>query len=838
MERIRRIQVTAALITAVIILTTMPVLAGERDALRDLPSGGRVVIDDTIITIGDPAVTPSPGERWHGYDIPMSIPTEQGVQPSLAHDELGAIYCAYRNDAGNEIRILSSDDGGATWGGVVNISSGVATLKNPSLTLARGAENWLLMAYVHDETEIRILRTNLDNYSDSSISVVSDTAGGKGWPRIVTDGLEYSAWYGYVIFNANAPDGWLLAFSRTTDYGATWSWPSDYLYFYCGVGSGGWYEGSTGQPDIAFGNGVLQVVFDDIGPCSGTDYDLWTTASTNYGSDWSAPAALVAGADVERDPTIAAMDSGSGAAGMVVAYTETASFDSDIRGIASSDGGSSWGSPFDLATSSLDSEKRARLGVEPGGNRFHLVYQRLDGDTGAAHIDYEYADYPALSTWTEREAVNYGGTALHYSDTRPDVAAIPGADPDLAAVMVWSDYRDGYSRVYCDGPGAVALGTIIVDTNPDSLETMWELYGPDGYYYLSVLDETLTDMPVGDYTIFWYPVDDWAEPDPIAFGLLEGEVETIVGTYLSIPPQIYELVDQPNDQGRQVRMSWEPALHDPASVNGYTVYRKQESGREGGGHRAGDRLEGWDGLVWLPAHGDASYHYVAPTLCDSTDAGICWSVFMVRATTLDPLIFWDSSENWGYSVDNLHPDAPGGLAMPASNLLAWDPCPDHDFDYFTVYVDDDENFDSPTLVGYTTDTSLDVSGTSGSWLAVSATDENGNESELSTILYNSTNAGELPPAAFALRQNVPNPFNPSTSIGFELPKPAAVTLTIFDLAGREVRMLAERELFVAGRHALSWDGRDGAGTMLSTGIYLYRIEAGGQRAIRKMTLLK
>jgi hypothetical protein len=93
------------------------------------------------------------------------------------------------------------------------------------------------------------------------------------------------------------------------------------------------------------------------------------------------------------------------------------------------------------------------------------------------------------------------------------------------------------------------------------------------------------------------------------------------------------------------------------------------------------------------------------------------------------------------------------------------------------------------------------------------------------------------PRKFALFQNQPNPFNPETRIIYQLPEACQVRLTIFNLRGQKVRTLFEGHQGV-GTHALLWDGRDSSGRPLSSGIYLYRLEAGQFLQTRKMTLMK
>ncbi|HWR83361.1 MAG TPA: dockerin type I domain-containing protein [Candidatus Deferrimicrobium sp.] len=93
------------------------------------------------------------------------------------------------------------------------------------------------------------------------------------------------------------------------------------------------------------------------------------------------------------------------------------------------------------------------------------------------------------------------------------------------------------------------------------------------------------------------------------------------------------------------------------------------------------------------------------------------------------------------------------------------------------------------------------------------------------------------PAEFALHQSYPNPFNPSTQISFSLPNAGRVALEVFNLLGQHVVTLVD-EFREAGAHSVTWDGTDAQGQPVSTGVYLYRLEASGFSATRKMMLLK
>ena len=94
------------------------------------------------------------------------------------------------------------------------------------------------------------------------------------------------------------------------------------------------------------------------------------------------------------------------------------------------------------------------------------------------------------------------------------------------------------------------------------------------------------------------------------------------------------------------------------------------------------------------------------------------------------------------------------------------------------------------------------------------------------------------PTRFALHDNVPNPFNPLTTIRYELPVTAAVSLRIFDVSGRLVAVLKDGEVETAGRHEVVWRGRDRSGRQAAAGVYFYRMEGGGFGQTRRMVLVK
>jgi hypothetical protein len=93
------------------------------------------------------------------------------------------------------------------------------------------------------------------------------------------------------------------------------------------------------------------------------------------------------------------------------------------------------------------------------------------------------------------------------------------------------------------------------------------------------------------------------------------------------------------------------------------------------------------------------------------------------------------------------------------------------------------------------------------------------------------------PTVSALYQNHPNPFNPVTTIGFDIPEQASVKLSIYDVSGKLVRTLVDEEMD-SGRKTVIWNGRDMAGREAASGVYFYYLETPAHRQSKKMILLR
>jgi len=333
-------------------------------------------------------------------------------------------------------------------------------------------------------------------------------------------------------------------------------------------------------------------------------------------------------------------------------------------------------------------------------------------------------------------------------------------------------------------------------------------------------------------------------------------------------PIISSITDIPNDQGRQVTLTWKRCGPDrpgsSVSITGYAVYRKIDknlsSCNEPGERVSGSELKidtggrgcysyppgDWHYLTNVPARAESEYSIVVSTLADSTISdGMYYSTFFVSALTATPGVYYDSEPDSGYSVDNLRPEAPGAFAVDyntgSGNHLSWEECEDEDFMRYNIYRSEESGFEpgAENLVHSTIDMQW-IDNTEDSWkynYKISSLDFSGNESDPREP--DEVTGIEVPgvPSDFALYQNYPNPFNPVTTIRFDLPESSNVRIIIYSAKGRKVKILLAGKM-TAGQKHVDWNGMNENGVKAASGVYFYRISADRFRETRKMILMR
>ena len=243
----------------------------------------------------------------------------------------------------------------------------------------------------------------------------------------------------------------------------------------------------------------------------------------------------------------------------------------------------------------------------------------------------------------------------------------------------------------------------------------------------------------------------------------------------------------------------------------------------------------WEVVGSLWAAQQDEYLVQATTLADSSQT-IPWAVFCVTAHTAIPSLWYTSLPDSGYSVDNIAPAVPAHLAL-AAGALTWDPAPEPDFAYSTVYGSNVPYLDDSAVpLGDTVVPTFTIAASYPNYL-VTARDVAGNESD-AAVVSTATAVGDAPPARTALVGAAPNPFNPRTVVRYELARTEVVTLRIYDAAGRLVRALVDGVPQPAGRYEATWDGRNGGGAAAAAGVYCGRLTAGDHVETCRMTLVK
>jgi len=355
--------------------------------------------------------------------------------------------------------------------------------------------------------------------------------------------------------------------------------------------------------------------------------------------------------------------------------------------------------------------------------------------------------------------------------------------------------------------------------------------------------------------------------------------------------QIASIDDVPNDQGGlvDVTISADEDLAIDDEVTGYNIYRRVDGGTlAAGGMEAseasvvGDHqsiktpsgkdawplpntkvvsrgddfyVVGSPGLSSAASFPPGTWKVVATVFATQSDSYIVeattggdfpiYSTYVVTTHTTTPSLWFISDPDSGYSIDNIVPGVPAAFSVvynSDNNYLSWQQNTEQDFQYYRVYRSTDASFtpDPSNLVQATDDlTWIDgVANPSAQFYKMTAVDDAGNESDPASPSTATSTQDPVIPNTFVLHQNVPNPFNPATTIHYDVARGGgAVTLRIFDAKGRLVKTLIDG-VQSEGQKSVAWSGLNDGGQQVATGVYFYRLTAQGFSQTRRMVLLK
>ncbi len=244
-------------------------------------------------------------------------------------------------------------------------------------------------------------------------------------------------------------------------------------------------------------------------------------------------------------------------------------------------------------------------------------------------------------------------------------------------------------------------------------------------------------------------------------------------------------------------------------------------------------------LTWDASTDPGTVHYVvygSTSGQDRTDIGqpasprlnvaaYAYPYFLVSA------VDWNDNESAATSVADA--DAPG---VPHNvtfrdNRIAWEAPRAVDVDHYTIYGSEHDAFDQPkTLILETTETFYVVGKEAFAYYYVTATDQWGNEGQAARA--------KTPAVTFTLAiEAFPNPFNPETTIRYDIPRRGRAVVAVYDARGVLIATLVDTDR-EAGSFEVQWNGTDDVGAPVGSGVYFARLDLGGDVKTRKLVLLK
>ncbi len=386
---------------------------------------------------------------------------------------------------------------------------------------------------------------------------------------------------------------------------------------------------------------------------------------------------------------------------------------------------------------------------------------------------------------------------------------------------------------------------------PATLEMDWENVMPYDYTYRV----EYAYMPYGGTWGEWTELANNYDDDSFDHAITEGgyykyHVISLYGADESMPneseifevrrlmdePAIISVMDVPEDQGGKVVVSFAASGFDILGGMTNELYTVESY-----------IADQWVAVGNTAAYGSNEYSVLVNTINDSVDEGATNAQEFRVVAALGEDAFMSEIAS-GYSTDDIAPPAPSGLAgeiLDGSGIaLSWDPVNINDLGLYEVYRGTNPEMTDGVVLGQTasteyTDSDVDFVNGATYYYAVAGLDIHENLGEASSSQVVTVVSVDLQglPEDYALSQNYPNPFNPSTSINFSLPEAAEMTLIVYDLSGREVARLIDASM-TAGYHQVIWNGINAQGEALSTGMYIYRMQAGTYTETRKMTYLR
>lgn len=327
-------------------------------------------------------------------------------------------------------------------------------------------------------------------------------------------------------------------------------------------------------------------------------------------------------------------------------------------------------------------------------------------------------------------------------------------------------------------------------------------------------------------------------------GTYQAVKENYITAEISASAMILSVMDVPEDQGGWVTVHFNRSFFDtrPAEPAGKSIADTL------GLYTVEIRFDGeWIAANSMAAYAMDAYEILVHTLSDSSVNGD--GIHDFRIISAFPDGRYISPVLQGYSIDNLAPAVPAGLVanwLSDHELqLSWRAPNDPDLAYYILWKSTDPAFDptiSDPLIHLVDTLYVDSNVQPGThyYYRLAAVDHHGNMSEPTPALDAHT-TGILgrngTPGHFELSANFPNPFNPHTTIPYQIPEDTHVIIQIFDLSGKLIQTLVNTYQST-GYYDLVWDGTDFHGKEISSGVYIVRMQTKNFSQTMKIVFMK
>ncbi|RKY95568.1 MAG: hypothetical protein DRQ13_06925, partial [Ignavibacteriae bacterium] len=701
--------------------------------------------------------------------------------PAMATSSDGTIYVVWENFGSTQpyayLQIYYSTDGGDNWTSYGWISNASYDLSQPSLAIGEGNENYLIMAWVVDDSvsHIEVGYTPLINVGYSLTQVTPPYLtfwAGYQKPVIWTDSYDWSAWYIYLTAEAEYITGsnnFNVVFWRSTDYGVSFSDPHETLYG--NFDSYAWLD-----PDGTYGcigNDIYVAVF------NASDSLLYVISSLDYGATWGTESSIHMVDPLPSHAVDPDIEAAVNYDNIMICCTKSYNSADNIAQCYSTDAGVTWSAFYSLDGYTSTNEFAAELTANEGGNSWHVTYTDQDHWLSYNTRPQDLSTYWQLTPDVVNDVAWATAVYTKKAITSNWVTDAPG--------IAWSDYRDGPGDydIYFDK----SLGTSTFPLTV-SVADGWNMVSVPGLHPTNQNVTTWWSNLTGSvfkYSAGYTPVTTTATTEGYWMKNSGAQVYNYPAIQIVTHYDINAAADWNMIGGYENTVTVGNLYTTPPGLIAGTIYEYS-----GGYNPATDIVPGYGYWVKMSAAGLIG-GLGAPPLSKSSIEAVeyfkeDWGKIIITDNAGRSYTLYAVNGEVNLGNYELPPMPPSGM---------------FDIRYNSDRIAEDINSSIQSIemsgVEYpvrVTVENMSITLQDESGTRINAELKPGEELEINNISINKllVLSGEIvAPIEYALEQNYPNPFNPSTKIKYAIPQSSQIILKVFDVLGNEIATLLNEE---------------------------------------------